>query len=311
MWLIMTQYFLRRVLQSLLLLVGVSLIVFFLIRINGDPISLMVSRDATMEQRQAFAEANGFNRSLSEQFLDYFARLLQGDLGNSLQYRVPATELLLQRLPATIELAVTSLIFALCIGIPLGALAGLFPNTWIDVIARFIGLIGQTIPSFWLAMLLIFFVAVPIDFFPTFGRRGIESLILPTFALGLGGFSQLVRLTRATVLEVRNENYVRTGISKGLAPRYIGIHYILRNAALPIVSVTGVQFTYLLGGSVYIESIFSWPGLGTLLEGAITNRDFPLVQAITFCIAFFAISVNLLTDLMYVIVDPHVRSVTQ
>jgi len=306
----MAQYFIRRLLQSFILLIGVSIIVFFMIRLTGDPVSLMISRDATMEQRQAFAEANGFNRPMSTQFVDYVGKLLQGDLGNSLQYRVPATQLIAQRLPPTFELAFLSLILALVIGIPLGAVGGIYPNSWMDVLSRFIGLLGQTIPSFWLAMLLVFFVAVPIDFLPTFGRRGIESLILPTFALAFGGVSQLVRLTRATVMEVMGENYIRTAAAKGLNPTYIGIHYVLRNAALPIISVTGVQFTYLLGGSVYIESIFSWPGLGTLLEGAITNRDFPLVQAITFFIALFAISVNFLTDLIYMLVDPRIRSAT-
>ena len=307
----MANYFLRRIFQSFLLLIGVSIIVFFMIRINGDPVALMVSRNATMEQRLAFAEAYGFNRPILVQFADYIEGLLHGDLGNSLQYRIPATELLIRRLPATIELAVASLLFSIFIGIPMGAVAGIYPNSWIDVLARFIGLLGQTVPSFWLAMLLVFFVAVPIDFFPTFGRNGIESLILPTIALGLGGIGFLVRLTRATVLEVSNENYVRTGHAKGLSRQHVSLHYILRNSALPLVSVLGVQFTYLLGGAVYIETIFSWPGLGTLLEGAITNRDFPLVQAITFMIALFAISVNLLTDLIYVLVDPRIRSATK
>lgn len=304
----MVQYFIQRILQSVLLLIGVSIIVFFMMRLTGDPVSLMVSRDATMEQRQAFAEAHGFNRSVGEQFIDYIKGLLQGDLGDSLQYRVPATQLLAQRLPPTFELAILSLILALVIGIPLGAIGGIFPNSWMDVLARFIGLLGQTIPSFWLAMLLVFFVAVPIDFLPTFGRKGVESLILPTFALGFGGVAQLVRLTRATVLEVMGENYIRTAAAKGLNPYYVSIHYVLRNAALPIISIVGIQFTYLLGGSVYIESIFSWPGLGTLLENAINNRDFPMVQAITFFIALFAISVNLLTDLVYMVVDPRIRS---
>lgn len=307
----MTQYFLRRIFQSVLLLIGVALIVFFMIRLTGDPVSLMVSRDATMEQREAFAEANGFNRPLHVQFLDYMGGLVRGDLGDSFQYRVPASELLAQRLPATLELALAALILAIAVGIPLGVIAGIYPNTWIDVVARFVGIFGQTVPNFWLAMLLIFFVAVPVAFFPTFGRSGLDSLILPAFALGLGGISQLVRLTRASVMEVTVEHYVRTARAKGLNNRYIGIQYILRNAALPIISVIGIQFTYLLGGSVYIESIFQWPGLGSLLEGAITNRDYPLVQAITFVIATFAISVNLLTDLTYFLVDPRIRSATQ
>lgn len=305
----MIHYLVRRILQSTLLLCGIVVLVFFMIRINGDPVSLMISRDATMEQRLAFAEANGFNQSTTEQFVDYVRGIFfDGSLGNSLQYRIPTTELILRRLPATFELAISSLSFALAVGIPLGVVAGMYPNSLADLLARLIGLLGQSLPSFWLAMLLIFFVAIPVKFFPTFGRDGFASLLLPMFALGFGSVGNLVRLTRATILEVRNEDFVRTARAKGLPPRAIAINHILRNAALPIISVVGVQFTYLLGGSVYIETIFSWPGLGTLLEGAITNRDFPLVQAITLFIALFAISINLLTDLVYVVVDPRIRS---
>ena len=305
----MINYLYRRLLQSILLLIGVIVIVFFMIRISCDPVSLMISREATAEQRQAFIEANGFDRSTTEQFIDFMSgALLRADLGDSLQYRVPATDLIMQRLPATFELAFASLIFALSLAIPLGMLAGLFPNSIIDFIARMIALIGQSVPNFWLAMLLIFFIAVPVDFFPTFGRRGFESLLLPMFALGLSGVGQLVRLTRATVMEVRSEDFVRTARAKGLSPRAIAVNHVLRNAALPLVSVVGIQFTYLLGGSVYIETIFSWPGLGTLLEGAITNRDFPLVQAITFFIAIFAISINLIADLAYMMIDPRIWS---
>ena len=306
----MFRYFARRIIQSVFLILGVVFIVFFMIRINGDPVSLMISRDATMEQREAFRKAHGFDRPVSVQFADYLVRLSQGDLGNSLQYRLPASALIQQRLIPTFELAFSTLIFIAVFSIPLGILAGLYPNTPFDLIARFIALLGQTLGSFWLAMLLIFFVAVPIDILPTFGRDGFASLILPMIALGLGGVGQMLRLTRATVLEVRHENYIRTANAKGVSPRNIATRHILLNAALPLISVLGIQFTYLLGGSVYIETIFSWPGLGTLLEGAINNRDFPLVQAITFIIALFAISINLLTDLIYMLLDPRIREAT-
>lgn len=306
----MFHYFARRILQSFFLILGVVFIVFFMIRINGDPVSLMISRDATMEQREAFRKAYGFDRPLSVQFIDYIIGLTQADLGDSLQYRMPATELIQQRLLPTFELAFSTLIFICLFAIPLGVLAGLYPNTPFDVLARFIALLGQTLPSFWLAMLLIFFVAVPIDILPTFGRDGFASLILPMIALGLGGVGQMLRLTRATVMEVRHENYIRTANAKGVSPRNIAMRHILLNAALPLISVLGVQFTYLLGGSVYIETIFSWPGLGTLLESAINNRDFPMVQAITLVIALFAISINLLTDLIYMFLDPRIREAT-
>ena len=293
--------------QSILLILGVLVLVFFMVRLTGDPAALMVSRDATPEQIAAFREAMGFNRPLLLQFTDYIAAVSQGDLGDSLRLRLPNLGLITQRLPATLELALSALFFAVAVGVPLGILGGFYPRTWWDALARMVGLFGQTIPSFWLAMILIIVLAVPIPWLPTFGRSGPTSLILPTIALGLAGMGQLTRLTRSLVLEIRNEHYIRTARAKGVSERSIGLQHIARNAALPLVSVLGIQFTYLLGGSVYIETIFSWPGLGSLLNDAIRGGDFPLVQAITIFIAFFAVGINLLNDIIYTFLDPRVR----
>lgn len=293
--------------QSALLIIGVLVIVFFMVRLTGDPAALMVSRDATPEQIMAFRAEMGLDRPIIEQFLEYTIGVMQGDLGTSLRLRLPNIELIRQRLPATIELALSALGFALLVGVPLGIVSGFYPGTVWDGLARAVGLAGQTIPSFWLAMILIILLAVPIPWIPTFGRDGLNSLILPTLALGLGGLGQLTRLTRSIVLEIRNEHYIRTARAKGMSERHIAMRHIARNAALPLVSIIGIQFTYLLGGSVYIETIFSWPGLGSLLNEAITNSDFPLVQAITIFISFFAVSINLLNDIVYSLLDPRVR----
>jgi len=294
--------------QSILLIIGVLIIVFFMVRLTGDPAALMVSRDASPQEIAAFRESMGLDRPLADQFVEYMTGVFRGDLGDSLRLRLPNVDLITQRLPATLELALSALIFAIVVGVPLGIVGGFYPNTHWDWLARSIGLMGQTIPSFWLAMILIIALAIPIDWLPTFGRSGVNSLILPTLALSLGGLGQLTRLTRSVVLEIRSEHYIRTARAKGLSESRIALRHIARNAALPLVSIIGIQFTYLLGGSVYIETIFAWPGLGSLLEEAITNSDFPLVQAITIFISFFAVSINLLNDILYTLLDPRVRT---
>lgn len=298
----------RRFVQSLLLIFGVLVLVFLMVRLTGDPAALMMSRESSQADLEAFRERYGLNLPIWEQFANYITGIPRGDLGNSLRMRgVANMDIIMQRLPPTLELATASLLFALAIAIPMGVLGGMYPNTWIDAITRFLGLVGQTIPNFWLAMILIIIFSVNLRMFPSFGRDGFNSLILPMFALGLAGMGQLTRLMRSVVLEIRNEHYVRTARAKGIRPFWVAFRHILPNAAIPLVSVIGIQFTYLLGGSVYIETIFSWPGLGSLLNDAIQDSDFPLVQAITIFIAFFAISINFLTDIAYALLDPRIR----
>lgn len=303
----MMRFLLFRFLQSFALLFGVLTLVFLMVRLTGDPVSLMVAREATQEQREAFRAAYGLDRPVHEQYLDYMGGILQGDLGDSLRQRIPNMVLIGQRLPATFELALAALVLAVGVAVPLGVIAGMYPGTWIDALARLFGLIGQTLPSFWLAMILIIVFAVNLRMFPSFGRDSFASLILPTIALSLGAMGHLVRLTRSAVLEVRQEHYIRTARAKGLRSQWVAIRHIAPNAAIPLVSVIGIQFTYLLGGSVYIETIFSWPGLGSLLNNAISDNDFPLVQAITIFIALFAIAINFLTDILYGWLDPRIR----
>ena len=303
----MQRYLLSRIIQSIFLLCGVLVVVFFMIRLTGDPASLMVSRNASEEMREAFREKMGFNRPLYVQFSDYLYGVLQGDFGNSLHFKQPAREIILERLPATFQLATIALLGAIIIAVPIGIIGGSNPGSFVDSLGRALGLLGQTIPNFWLALILILVFAVNLRWFPTFGRDSYLSVVLPAIALGLGSMGQLVRLTRSAVLEIRNDDYIRTAKSKGISQFKIGLRHIARNTSLVLISVIGVIYSYLLGGSIYIEIIFSWPGLGSLLEQAIKSRDFPLVMGITITFSFFVIFINLLTDIAYAFIDPRIR----
>ena len=312
----MQRYILSRLVQSVLILLGVLCIVFFMLQVTGDPVSLMVSRNTSPEQLEQLREEMGFNRPLIVQFADFAAHAVRGDFGMSVRHKQPAMKLIMERLPATVELATVALLMSMIMGITLGLLGGSNPGSIWDSIARGAGLIGQTIPNFWLALILIILFSVDLGWFPAFGRDtwrflGIRlptrSVILPAFSLGLFTMGQLVRFTRSAVMEIRNEDYVRTAYSKGLHDKRIYVRHILRNASIPLISIIGVQFGYLLSGSIYIETIFSWPGLGNLLAEAIGNRDFALVQAIAFFTAVVVVILNLLTDIAYGLADPRIR----
>jgi peptide/nickel transport system permease protein len=303
----MQRYLLSKLIQSILLICGVLFLVFFMLRITGDPASLMLSREASPEQIEKFREAMGFNRPLIVQFWDFATSAVVGDFGDSLHYKLPALPLVLERLPATVQLAVTALLFAMLIGVPLGMVGGFNPGSWIDSVARLIALLGQSVPNFWLALLMILLFAVSLGWFPSFGRDAWNSVIMPAFVLALPALGQLVRLTRSAVLEIRGEDFIRTANSKGLEPRVIYTKHVFRNVAIPLVSVIGVQFGYMLGGSIIIEAIFAWPGIGQLLEQAIGWRDFPLVLAIAVFTSIVVIILNFLTDIAYVIIDPRIR----
>lgn len=303
----MFTFVIRRLAESVALMLGVLILVFFMVRLTGDPVSLILPVDATIEQREAFREAMGLDQPVLLQFRDYMAGALQGDLGDSIRQRQPNLQVILERLPGTIELATAALLFAILVAVPLGLAAGMNPGSWLDTVARGVGLAGQSVPNYWLGMLMIVFFAVELRWLPSFGRDSLASLIMPAIALGFAGMGQLVRLTRSAVLEVRNSDFIRTARSKGLRRALVSGKHVLPNVAIPIISVLGIQFTYLLGGSVYIEVVFAWPGLGSLLETSIRDSDFPLVQAITIFISFFAISVHLLTDFLYGVIDPRLR----
>lgn len=303
----MQRYFLSKLAQSLLLLFGVLLLVFMMLRVTGDPAALMMSREASPEQIEAFREEMGFNDPILTQFVRFLKGAVVGDFGDSLHFKTPAMPLVLERLPATVQLASTGLLMAMVIGIPIGLIGGFTPGSAVDSIGRFIALMGQSIPNFWLGLMMILYLGVRLGWFPTFGRDQWNSVVMPAFVLGLPVLGQIVRLTRSAVLEIRGEDFIRTAHSKGLEPKTIYIKHVFRNVAIPLISVIGVQFGYMLGGSIYIEAIFSWPGMGGLLEQSIGWRDFPLVQAIAVFTSVIVLALNMLTDLAYSIIDPRIR----
>jgi len=303
----MQRYLVSRLIQSIAILFGVLVLVFFMVRVTGDPATIMMPREASPESIEAFRHKMGFDRPVIVQFWDFLTHAVVGDFGNSLHFKIPALPLILERLPATVQLAAGGMLLALVVAIPLGLVGGSTPGSVWDGIGRLIGLLGQSIPNFWLALVLIFFFAVRLRLLPSFGRDELRSMILPCFVLGLPTMGSLVRLTRSAVLEIRGEDYVRTAYSKGLRPNLIYVRHILRNAAIPLVSVIGVQFGYMLGGSIYIETIFSWPGMGQMIEQAIGWRDYPLVQAIAFLTSVIVVALNLFTDMAYALIDPRIR----
>ncbi|MCP5098836.1 MAG: ABC transporter permease [Chloroflexi bacterium] len=304
----MQRYLFSKVLQSIALMFGVLVIVFMLVRLTGDPVSLMINREtATQEQIDEMRVALGLDRPLLVQFGSYVTDVLKGDFGYSLRFRSEVSEVIFDAIPITFQLASFALLIAVLVAIPLGILGGTYPNSLVDGLARLVGLFGQAVPSFWLALIFIWIFAVSLGWFPSFGIDGFKSFVLPAIALAVGGMGQLVRLTRSAVLEIRNEDYIRTAKSKGLTAVNIAVRHVFRNAALALISVISIQFTYALAGSIYIESIFAIPGIGWMLNEAISNRDFVLVQSLTLFIASFVIIIQLFTDVLYAIIDPRIR----
>jgi len=303
----MRRYLLSRIFQSILILIGVLLLVFFMVRVSGDPATLMLPKEASKETIIAFRHSMGFDRPLGVQFVDFMSHAVLGDFGNSLHYKTPALPLVLERLPATIQLAGFGMLLAIVVAIPLGLVGGSTPGSFWDNVGRLLGLLGQSTPNFWLALVLIFFFAVRLRLLPSFGRDQWQSVILPSFVMGLPTMGALVRLTRSAVMEIRGEDYIRTAYSKGLENRRIYMRHVFLNAVIPLISVIGVQFGYMLGGSIYIETIFSWPGMGQLIEQSIGWRDYTLIQAIAFFTSLVVVGLNLLTDVAYVVVDPRIR----
>jgi ABC-type dipeptide/oligopeptide/nickel transport system permease component len=291
-----------------LVIVGVSIIVFILVQLAGDPVVLMLAGTGASEaDLQALRAELGYDDPVVVQYVRYAGNALRGDLGNSLRFKQPAVNLVAARLPATALLAVTALVLAVAVAVPLGVLAAVRRNSWLDYLSMFVALLGQSIPLFWLGIMLVLIFAVELRWFPAGSAGTWRHLVLPAVTLGAYPMARIARLTRASMLDVLNEEYLRTARAKGLAERRVIVGHALRNAALPVVTVVGLMFGTLMGGAVVTETIFAWPGVGLLTIQAIQNRDFPLVQAAVLMVAVVFVFVNLLVDLLYVYFDPRIR----
>ncbi len=303
----MGQYLLGRLAQSALAVACVLVLVFFMVRLTGDPAVVMLPQEASAADVAAFRSAMGFDRPLSLQFWEFLRRAVVGDFGKSLHYRISAWTLIMERLPATLELAAAALAFAVAVAVPLGILAATRPGSLWDGVAQTVALLGQAVPAYWAGLVLILLLSVQLNWLPVAGRSGWTSLVMPMVTLSMGVLGRLTQLARSVMGEVLRQDYVRTAHSKGLSARAVHYRHALKNAAIPLITLIGVNFGYMLGGSVLIESVFSWPGIGRLTAQAVFQRDFPLVQAVAFFGSLVVISVNLLTDLVYGLLNPQIR----
>jgi peptide/nickel transport system permease protein len=302
----MSGFIARRLAQSILVVVAVMLLVFIMTFLSGDPASLLLPPDASREEVAAFSKAMGFDRPLWLQFLTYAGHLLQGDFGRSWRFQEAALPLVLSRVPATFELALAALAVSLLIAFPVGIVSAVRRDTKIDGLSMIAALLGQSIPGFWLGLMLILVFAVDLGWLPTSGRNGLQYLVLPAVSLGLALAGRNARLVRSCMLEVLGEDYIRTARAKGLSEFRVIAKHALRNALLPIVTVIGLEFGNLLGGTIITETVFSWPGMGLLAMQAVAGRDYPVVQTVVILSALSFVLLNLGVDILYTRLDPRV-----
>jgi peptide/nickel transport system permease protein len=303
----MTTYILSRLAQMIPPLIGLTLILFILLRVGGDPLAHLVDPEASPAEIEAVRVAYGFDKPLWEQYLRQLGMILQGDFGDSFRFRTAAMPLVLERLPATLELAVAAMFVAILIAVPAGLLSAIYQNSPIDLVVTSTSTLGRAMPSFWIGIMLILLFAVELRWLPVSGRDEPASIILPAVTLGLGVATALARVLRSSMLEVMRQEYMTTARAKGV-PRF-GIiwNHGLRNALIPFVTVFGLQMAWLLGGAVIVEEVFAWPGLGRLILKSVQVRDLAVVQAGVFVFALVVMFANLIVDVSYAFLDPRIR----
>ena len=303
----MWSFLVKRMSYSVFVLLGVSFLSFALIFMTGDPAAALLPLGTPPDQIESFRRQMGLDRNIAVQFLDYVAGAVQGDFGTSLRHRENAMLLVLERVPATLTLGAAGLLLTVLVAVPLGVLAAIYKGSWIDYLARLVALFGQTMPSFWLAIMLILVFSVNLQWFPISGANGWRHLLLPAIALASTPIGSLTRLLRSSMVEVLSQDYVRTGRSKGLPETVIILRHALRNALIPSVTLLSIQAGYIIGGAVVIETVFAYPGMGRLAVQAISNRDITVIQAFVLLQAAIIVGINVLLDLCYSLIDPRIR----
>ncbi len=303
----MRAFIARRLVMTVLMLFLVTLTVFLLGHMTGDPVRLMVPIEATEAEMADLRHALGLDRPLMDQFVDYIVHAARGDLGTSLKYRQPALSLILERMPATVELSTAAMLIATLIALPTGVISATRRGSWLDAIGSVVSVVGQSMPVFWIGIMLIIAFSVELGWLPSGGRGGPSSVILPAITLGLWPMARIARVLRSSLLDVLNEDYIRTARAKGLAERRVLLEHALRNASIPVITVIAITYGSILGGTVITESVFAWPGVGRLALEALYSRDFPLVQATVLVVAIIFVFINFALDLAYVWLDPRIR----
>ena len=298
----------HRLFRALIALWLVSTVVFVVMRLSGDPVPLLLPPDAPTSEILRVRRDLGLDRPLPVQYGVFLGNILRADFGRSIHFREPAFRVVRGYLVATIELGLTAFVLAALVAVPVGLLSAMKRNSLVDHVAMGAALIGQSAPTFFLGILFILLLSLKADLFPTSGRGDWRHLVLPAFTLGAFAMASIARLTRSAVLEVLGADYIRTARAKGLSEAWVVAKHTLKNAAIPIVTITGLQFGTLLGGAVVTETVFSWPGIGRLAVQSIYNRDYPVVQCTVFLAALMFIVLNFFLDLLYGALDPRIRA---
>ena len=310
----MRQYIVRRVLQGIATLGVVSLVIFLMTRISGDPTDLMMSPYATDADRAVFRRTYGLDRPLAEQYVAFIGNALRGDMGKSLRWGDPVVSLVWERFPNTLELALAALAIALAVGLPVGAFSALRPGGVFDSMGKIVALAGQSIPNFWLGIMLILLLAVDLRLLPTSGRGGgllsadgWKHLLMPAVTLSSFSMAAITRLTRSAMLDVLDSEYIKMVRLKGASATIVIWKHALKNACISILTVASLQLVILLSGSVVIESVFGWPGMGSLAVQAVFGRDYAVIQFVALLSAAMFLVVNLAVDIVYAVLDPRIR----
>jgi peptide/nickel transport system permease protein len=303
----MLKYVVKRLFGAIPVFIGVAIIAFSLTHLSGDPVMLMVSMDTPPEQIEQIRQQMGYDLPIYIQFKDYMLSLLRLDLGSSIRYQEPVAQLIMERFPATLQLATASLVLALLIGIPIGIISAVKKNSISDYVVSVFSLFGQSVAPFWFGLMLILLFSVVLNWLPASGKGSLEQLIMPTLTLGLFFTASVARLTRSGMLEIMQSDYIRTARAKGLDKQMVIGKHALKNSLIPVITMVGIEFGGLLGGAVVTEMIFSWPGLGRMIIQAIYNRDYPLVQGAMLFIATGFILINIAVDIIYRFLDPRIK----
>ncbi|MFN8522839.1 MAG: ABC transporter permease [Chloroflexota bacterium] len=302
----MARYLAERLIRSLLVLLGVMLVAYSLVLLTGDPAAAMAGPDASQADVARIRQDLGFDQPVPVQFARYLGRILQGDFGRSFTYRQPAFPLIAERLPATMFLAVTAMAINLAIALPLGVASAVKRGGMLDWLGTGLVFAGQSMPIFWMGIMMILLFSLTLRLLPASGY-GLANVIMPAFVLGIHGAAYQTRLLRSSMLDILTQDYLRTARAKGLVERVVVGRHAMRNALIPVITASGIQFAVLMGGAVIIETVFAWPGVGSLAVSAINARDVNLVVTSTVVFAVFIVGVNFLVDLSYGLVDPRVR----
>lgn len=304
----MRTYVVSRIVQAVVALLGVTCVAFVLVSLSGDPAFILLTPEAGEEQRAAFRKLYGLDQPLPVQYVQYVSHLARGDFGSSFAFNRPAIQVVLERLPATLLLTATAVALGVVVGIPAGVVAAVKASGPLDRLVMAVVLLGQSVPTFWLGLLMIRIFAVNLGWVPVSGHGTVLHLVMPAVALGLYLAALLARLTRSEMIEALAQDYVRTARAKGLSERAVTAAHALKNALLPIVTLIGLQLGALLGGAVVTETVFAWPGIGSLVLDAILRKDYPVVLAAVELVAAGFILINMALDLLYGYLDPRLRT---